>query len=113
MMIVPGASLPLNDTVSRGMGDATGCNCESRALANTDAVPALKKRPARTAARNRVRRMGSLFEVIPRTHERRNARRLRFPPRRDAFVDQLWRRKGSRATLSGPPKARNPTFELN
>jgi len=31
--------------------------------------------------------MGSLFEVIPRTHEKRNARSLEFPPRRDAFVD--------------------------
>src|SRR5271166_1245213 len=113
MMIVPGASLPLNDTVSRGMGDATGCNCESRALANTDAVPALRKRPARTAARNRVRRMGSLFDVIPRTHEKRNARGLKFPPHRDAFVDQLWRRKGSRAMFSGPAKAQNQPFELN
>src|SRR5580693_3522415 len=102
MMIVPGDSLPENETVSRGMADATGCNCESRALANTDAVPALRKKPARMAARNRMRRIGSLFEVIPRTHAKRNARNLQFLLRRDAFVDQLWRRKGNCATLSRP-----------
>ena len=57
MMMVPGASRPSNETVSRGIGVAIGCNCESSALAKTGAVPALRKRPAQTAARIRLRRM--------------------------------------------------------
>src|ERR1700728_2723102 len=57
MTMVPGASLPSNGTVSRGMGVATGCSCESSALAKTGAVAALSKRPAQTAARIRLRRM--------------------------------------------------------
>ena len=38
---------------------ATGCNCESRALAKTGAAPAVRNRPAQTAARIRLRRMTS------------------------------------------------------
>src|SRR5208282_5210592 len=85
-MIVPGASLPSNDTVSRGTGEATGCSCESSALANTGTVPALRNRPARTATRNRMRRIGSLFEVIPRTVRKRDPRSARSRRRRDASV---------------------------
>ena len=54
---VPGASLPSNETVSRGIGEATGCNSESSALANTGAAPKLRKRPAAKAARIQLRRM--------------------------------------------------------
>src|ERR1700722_584544 len=64
MSMVPGASLPSNGTVSRWTGEATGCNCESRALANTGAVPALRERPTHTAARIRLRRMIPLVETI-------------------------------------------------
>src|SRR5271157_89136 len=73
MTMVPGASPPSNVTVSRGIGEATGCNCESSALAKTGAVPALRKSPAQTAARIRWRRM-----VFPHEDNRQssmNARR--------------------------------------
>src|ERR1700722_11649892 len=68
MTMVPGASLPSNETVSRGIGVATGCNCESSALANTGPAPALRKRPAaKAAALIRVRRM---FPPIDNLKER-------------------------------------------
>src|SRR5271163_2726607 len=73
MTIVPGASPPSNGTVSRGIGEATGCNCESMALANTGAVPALRKRLAQTAARIIWRRMISPMKTLDnrrRTHGR-------------------------------------------
>src|ERR1700722_14621600 len=63
MMMVPGDSLPSNGTVSRGIGAAIGCNCESSALAKTGAAPALRKRPAIKAARIRLRRMTSPLET--------------------------------------------------
>src|SRR5580700_6815825 len=63
MMMVPGASLPSNGTVSRRFGAAIGCNCESSALAKTGAAPAVRKRPAIKAARIRLRRMTSPVET--------------------------------------------------
>src|ERR1700722_11660685 len=69
MMMVPGDSLPSNGTVSRGIGAAIGCNCESRALARTGAAPALRKRPAIKAARIRWRRMISPVKTTDNLNE--------------------------------------------
>src|SRR5574337_401354 len=49
MTIVPGASRPSNRTSSRGIGEATGCNWESSALADDGAVPAPTNRAAMAA----------------------------------------------------------------
>jgi hypothetical protein len=40
----PALPFPPNETVSRAIGEETGCNRESRALANTGAAPALTKK---------------------------------------------------------------------
>ena len=58
------SSLPSNKTVSLGIGLATGCNCESRAFANTGAPPEVKNIPASNAARIKLRRMISPVETI-------------------------------------------------
>src|SRR5271170_1980432 len=76
MTMVPGDSRPSNCTVSRGIGVATGCNCESRALANTGAAPALRKRPAAKAARIRLRRMISPVKTTDSLNEHAAAARL-------------------------------------
>src|ERR1700722_4175689 len=97
MMMVPGASLPSNETVSRGIGAAIGCNCESRALARTGAAPALRKRPAIKAARIRLRRMISPVKTTDNLNEHA-AERVLGPIRwwRDyggglARGEELWR----------------------
>ena len=68
--MVPGASLPSNGTVSRGIGVATGCNCESSALANTwRRSGAEKKAGHQAAARIRLRRMIFPVETFENPNE--------------------------------------------
>src|ERR1700722_9231293 len=81
MMMVPGDSLPSNGTVSRGIGAAIGCNCESRALARTGPAPALRKRPAIKAARIRLRRMISLVKTTANLNEHAAVERVLGPIR--------------------------------
>src|SRR5271166_4612061 len=82
MMIVPGASRPSNWTTSRGIGEATGCNWESRRLANAGPAPALKKKLANAAAQTKIRRMDFPLNILPEARHERCAKP--FPARRNA-----------------------------
>src|SRR5271157_3092079 len=96
MMMVPGDSLPSNGTVARGIGAATGCNCESSALAKTGAAPALRKRPAIKAARIRLRRMTSPIETPADLTEHAATEPVLGI---DSVVAQLWRETAPRQCI--------------
>ncbi len=87
-MMVPGASLPPNWTVSRGIGVATGCNCEIQGVGETWRRSGGQKQARPDGGADQIAAHDFPRREPPREHERR-AR-----VRRDLLVARLWRELG-------------------